>query len=59
MTEADMVAYAEDKGIEDGMWAAPYSPPVRWCISDDADDAYMTAYWYAFAYLANPFVSHG
>lgn len=52
MTEADAVALAEAKGIADGAACAPYSPPIRWQICEDADSAYLTAYWHAMAYLA-------
>jgi hypothetical protein len=50
MTEADAVLWAEEKGLRDGMALAPYSPPIRWCICEDADDAYRSAYWAAVAY---------
>jgi len=51
-----MVQYAEQKGLEDGSIAAPYSPPVRWTICVDADDAYISAYFHALAYVNNTFV---
>lgn len=40
MTEADIIAGSKQKGLQDG--------------SEDADDAYHTAYWHALAYLRNP-----
>lgn len=52
MTEADAVALAEDKGLQDGAACAPYSPPLRWQISEDADDAYTASYFHALAYCA-------
>lgn len=51
MTEADMVALAEQVGLEHGLHSKPYRPPLRWQICEDADDAYRTAYWFAFSHI--------
>lgn len=50
MTEADLVAFAEEKGWQDGAAGNPCSPPIRWQYSQDADEAYRTAYLHGMAY---------
>lgn len=54
MTEADIIAGSKQKGLQDGSAAAEYRPLLAPGISEDADDAYHTAYWHALAYLRNP-----
>lgn len=51
MIEADMVEYAQEKGLHDGCNSLPYSPPLQYGISIDTDDAYNCAYWFAIAYI--------
>ena len=46
-----MVEYANYKGLEDGAKGASYSPPLTWNFYEDADDAYMTAYWFSFSHI--------
>lgn len=50
MNERDAVEWAEECGWAAGLCAGPYSPPIRWGICPDADDAFITAYWTALAY---------
>jgi hypothetical protein len=50
MNEHDAMAWAEEKGLEYGARIAPYSPPLVPGLFPDADDAYCSAYWDAFAY---------
>ena len=50
MIEADAVAWAEEKGWKDGSVASAYSPPIRWGICPEADDAYISAYFNALGY---------
>ena len=52
MNEQDAVEYSEEVGWEAGLKASPYSPPIIWGVCPEADDAFMTAYWHAFAYGA-------
>jgi len=47
MNEQDAVDWAEEKGLRDGEALAPYSPPIRWLICEEADDAYRSAYFHA------------
>jgi hypothetical protein len=48
--EADLVIIAQQRGWQHGTVAAPFSPPVRWCLCEDADDAYRIAYFAGLAY---------
>lgn len=46
MTEADAIAYAEDKGIEDGTCGRGYAPPFHDGFPDLVA-AYCSSYWLA------------
>ncbi len=50
MIESDVIEGSEQNGLEDGATGAPYSPLLVWGISDDAAEAYVSAYWHAVAY---------
>lgn len=50
-----LVEDSECKGWEDGSHGRTYSPIMQWGICQEADDAYIKAYWHGVAY---GFVTH-